>query len=117
MRLARLKALAHSLPAVTSVHQWVRCLVFKVGGKMFLVLVLDGDLAEAATFKVTPADYARLTALDGLVRAPHSAPGAWVQLQDFAALPESELNALIRASYDLVRAGLTKKIRATLPAA
>mgnify|MGYP003352665031 CR=1 FL=1 len=38
----------------------------------------------------------------------------WFRLNDLSLVPESELQALIRRSYDLVVAKLPKKVQATL---
>ena len=108
MRLEKLKRLGLSLPHTTVVKQWGETLVFKVGGKMFLILALDCSLVEQTFFKVTPADFKRLTDLDGIIPAPHLARASWVAVEDFAALLTTELERLIRGSYDLVFAALPK---------
>jgi len=114
MQLDRLKRLALSLPHATVVKQWGEHLVFKVGGKMFLILGLDCELVEQTFFKVTPANYKRLTDIDGIIPAPHLARASWVAVEDFDALPADELETLIRESYALVFAALSKKLRGTL---
>lgn len=111
MRLHALRKFALSLPQATVTLQWGNNLVFKIAGKMFLILSLDGEIVEAAGFKCGPADFQRLTEIDGIVPAPYLARASWVQVQDLAALPAEELEALIRASYERVRAGLPRKIR------
>jgi predicted DNA-binding protein (MmcQ/YjbR family) len=114
MQLEKLKHLALSLPHTTVVKQWGETLVFKVGGKMFLILTLDCSLVEQTYFKVTLADFKRLTEIDGIIPAPHLARASWVAVEDFAALPAADLERLIRESYDQVFAALPKKLRATL---
>ena len=114
MQLDRLIRLGLSLPHATVVKQWGETLVFKVGGKMFLILSLDCELVEQTYFKVTPAEYKRLTDIDGIIPAPHLARASWVAVEDFAALPATELERLIRESYALVFESLSKKLRATL---
>ena len=115
MRLDRLKAFALSLPQTSFVKQWGECLVHKVAGKMFLIIVLDGEIIEAIVFKCTPDEFDGLTELDGITQAPYCAKRHWVRVADLAVLPEPELQARIRHSYDLVVAKLPKKVRATLP--
>ena len=116
MRLDRLKTFARSLPAATVAKQWGDVLVFKVGGKMFFLISLDGDTIERISFKCTPEDFRRLPEeVDGVEPAPYLARASWLAIEDLSALPEPRLDALIRQSYDLVRAGLPKKIQATLP--
>jgi len=114
MRLHAVRSFALGLPHTTVVKQWGETLVFKVGGKMFLILCLDCELVEQTCFKVTPADFKRLTDSDGIIPAPHLARASWVAVEDFAALPAEELERLIRESYALIFAALPKKLRATL---
>jgi predicted DNA-binding protein (MmcQ/YjbR family) len=113
MKLDRLRSFALSLPHTTVVAQWGG-LVYKIAGKVFLVLSLDGDLLEGVTFKCMPAEFDELTETDGIVQAPYFAKRHWVKLEDPAALPEPQLQARIRRSYDLVAAGLPKKTRVAL---
>lgn len=114
MRLDRLKAFALSLPHTAVVKQWGECLVLKVAGKMFLIIVLEGEVIEGVTCKCTPEEFAELTEIDGIIQAPYCAKRHWFQIQDLAVLPEARLNELIRRSYDLVVAGLPKKTRTSL---
>jgi len=114
MRLARLQSFALSLPHTTVVKQWGECLVHKVAGKMFLILVLDAGTVAGVIFKCTPGEFDELTAIDGIIQAPYCAKRMWAKVEDLAALPEPELNARIRRSYDLVAAGLPKKTQKAL---
>jgi len=79
MRLVRLKSFALSLPQTTTVSQW-GCLVFKVAGKVFIILSLDGALPDGISLKCTPEEFDALTERDGkLVRIDYAAdawPGA-----------------------------------------
>lgn len=113
MKLDRLQSFALSLPHTTVVAQWGG-LVYKVAGKVFLVLSLDDSLLEGVTFKCTPEEFDALTDLDGIVQAPYFAKRQWAKIEDLAALPEPQLLACLRRSYDLVAAGLPKKTRVTL---
>ena len=115
MRLDRLKAFALGLPHATFVKQWGECLVFKVAGKMFLIIALDGDLIDGVVFKCTPDEFDGLTEIDGVIQAPYCAKRHWVRVGDLDAFPEKELSVRIRLSYDLVVAKLPKKVQATLP--
>ncbi|MFT3784358.1 MAG: MmcQ/YjbR family DNA-binding protein [Nibricoccus sp.] len=113
MRLERLKSYALSLPQTKVVNQWGG-LVFKVSEKVFFMINLDGETASGIIFKCTPDEFAELTDTDGIGQAPYFAKRMWVRVEDLAALPEAELQKRIRRSYDLVTAGLPKKIQATL---
>ncbi len=114
MRLERLRAVALALPHTTVVKQWGENLVFKVAGKMFLIVSLDGTLAESVIFKCTPGEFDPLTEIDGIGQAPYCAKRHWVRVADLGALPAAELERLIGHSYDLVVAKLPKKVRAAL---
>lgn len=114
MRLAALRQFALALPSTSWVKQWGECLVFKVAGKMFLILVLDGETIDGVVFKCTPEKFDGLTEIDGITQAPYCAKRHWVRVGDLGALPAAELERRIRRSYDLVVAKLPKKTQATL---
>ncbi len=114
MRLDRLKAFALSLPQTTVVKQWGEILVHKVAGKMFFLIALDADVIDGIIFKCTPDEFDELTEIDGIAQAPYCAKRHWVRVADLDALPEKELLARIRRSYDLVVAKLPKKVQANL---
>jgi len=113
MKLDRLRKFSLGLPHTTEVAQWGG-LVAKVAGKVFLVLSLDGSVLEGVTFKCTREEFDVLVEVEGVGQAPYFAKRHWVRLSDPAALPEPELTARIRHSYDLVAAGLPKKTRLAL---
>lgn len=113
MRLDRLKSFALAQRQTTVVKQWGG-LVFKVAGKVFLMIILDGEVITGVIFKCAPEEFDQLTAIDGIGQAPYCAKRLWVRVADLAVLPETELQARIRHSYDLVVAKLPKKIQATL---
>jgi len=112
MRLDRLKAFALGLPQTTTVNQWGG-LVFKVAGKVFLIIPLDGGVMNGLTVKCAPEEFDELTQRDGIGQAPYCAKRLWVRAEE-DALPEAELLRRIRRSYDLVAAKLPKKVQATL---
>jgi predicted DNA-binding protein (MmcQ/YjbR family) len=114
MRLDRLKAFALGLPQTAVVKQWGECLVFKVAGKMFFLIALDAGVIDGVIFKCTPEEFDGLTDIDGVTQAPYCAKRHWVRVGDLDAIPEKELCALVRHSYDLVVAKLPKKVQATL---
>ena len=113
MRLDRLKTFALAQPRTTVVKQWGG-LVFKVVDKMFFMIHLDGEVLGSVIFKCPPEEFDELTEIDGIGQAPYCAKRMWVKVEDLAALPEQELQARIRHSYDLVVAKLPKKVQATL---
>lgn len=114
MRLDQLRKFALSLRQTTVVKQWGECLVFKVAGKMFLLIALDGETVDGVVFKCTSDEFEELTEIDGIAQAPYCAKRMWVRVSDLGSISGKELQARIRHSYDLVVAKLPKKIQATL---
>jgi predicted DNA-binding protein (MmcQ/YjbR family) len=106
-----------SLPHATETAQWGDDLVFKISGKMFAVVALEPSAANHLAFKCTPEKFAELTEIPGIIPAPYMARAMWVAFEDLNALRADEIRALIRESYDLVFAKLTKKQQQELTAA
>ena len=104
-----------SLPHATEQVQWVRDLVFKIGGKMFCVLNLEPERDETLiSFKVTDEEFVTLQETEGIIPAPYMAKNKWVAMEDLNVLPVDELKRLLKQSYELVFARLPKKIQAEL---
>ncbi|HEV3197715.1 MAG TPA: MmcQ/YjbR family DNA-binding protein [Bryobacteraceae bacterium] len=113
MNIEWVRKFCMSLPHTTEKVQWGGDLVFKVGGKMYAVVVLD--VAPVwMSFKCTPEEFAELVERPGIIPAPYSARYHWVALENEDALPAAEIKQLIRKSYDLVFAKLPKKTQAEL---
>ena len=107
---SKLLAYCRSLPHATEDVKWGADLVFSVGGKMFAGFSKDG---KDATFgcKVPEEDFAALTSIDGIKPAAYAARFHWIDVHDPKVLPESEALALIKGSYDLVKAKLSGKMQ------
>jgi len=89
---------------------WEGDLTFKVGGKMFAHTVLD--VAPVwLSFKASPENFAELTERPAIIPAPYLARAQWIALEKRDALPLDQLASLLRESYDLVVAKLTRKVR------
>ena len=115
MQLHSLRQFSLALPATTVTKQWGEHLVFKVAGKMFLIVGLDAEIIDGVTFKCSPdEEFDELTDIDGITQAPYCAKRHWVRVGDLSALPAAELERRIRRSYDLVVAKLPKKTQAEL---
>jgi predicted DNA-binding protein (MmcQ/YjbR family) len=102
-----------SFPHATEQVQWENDLVFKVGGKMFAVTPLE-PTGVCLSFKCSPEEYAELTELPGIIPAPYLARAQWIALESEEALRAPLIKRLLRHSYDLVFAKLTKKAKAEL---
>jgi predicted DNA-binding protein (MmcQ/YjbR family) len=113
MNIDRVRSYCKSLPHATESVQWGNDLVFKIGGKMFAVTVLE-PASVWLSFKTTPEEFAELVERPGIIPAPYSARYHWVALETEDAIPARELERRLRASYDLVLEKLPKKTRAAL---
>ena len=101
--------ICRALPGTTEDVKWGADLAFSVGGKMYTVVCLDPP--HTVAFKCTPDAFAELVERDGIIPAPYLARAMWVQERAVDVIERRELQVLIRASYDLVLAGLPKSKR------
>lgn len=111
MNIEQLREFCLSLPHATEDVKWGQDLCFSVAGKMFCVTGLEPTDGISLSFKCTPEKFAELTELDGIIPAPYVARYHWVRVEDPAALPRSEIMALIRESYQMVFDKLPPKVR------
>lgn len=102
-----------AMPHATETVQWGDDLVFKVGGKIFAVVVLV-PAKVWLSFKCSPEEFAELTERSGIIPAPYSARYYWVALETQDALAPAELERLLRSSYDMVFAKLPRKTQSML---
>ncbi len=114
MDIETTRAYCLSFPHATENVQWGNDLVFKIAGKMFAVVVLEGASKYCLSFKCTEEKFAELIEQDGIDPAPYSARYHWVAFKSFDVLSEKELKGLLRNSYDLVFEKLSKKLKAEL---
>jgi len=105
-----LRELCLSFPHATEQIQWGSDLLFKVGGKMFAATPLE-PARVCLSFKASPETFAELTERPNIIPAPYLARAQWVALETRDAIPLGELAPLLRESYDMVFAKLTKKLR------
>lgn len=69
---------------------------------------------DGVAFKCSPEEFDELIEIPGIIPAPYLARAKWVKLEHPDALPPAELKKRLTRSYELVRAGLTKKAQAEL---
>ena len=115
MDIESLRSFCLSLPHATEGVQWDNDLVFRVGNKMFAVASLDVTPTRVS-FKCAPEKFAELVEQENITPAAYMARIHWVTLNRLDALEEAEIESLIRNSYEMVWAKLTKKLRAELEA-
>jgi predicted DNA-binding protein (MmcQ/YjbR family) len=110
MTIETVRTICRALPDTTEDIKWVQDLVFSVGTKMYAVVSLEPP--HTVAFKCTPETFGELVERDGIIPAPYLARAMWVQETELGAtLDRQELRELLRASYELVRAKLPKKVR------
>ena len=105
MNIDQLRQLCLSFPGATEQIQWGDDLLFKVGGKMFVVIPLE-PARVWLTLKADPEEFAELTERPGIIPAPYLARAKWIAVESRETLPQTEITALLRKSYELVFAKL-----------
>lgn len=103
-----------ALPMATEEVQWEEHLLFKIGGKMFAIITLGG---HRCNFKTSPEKYAELVEMADIVPSSHNMwKYNWVTAETLTALSDAEFRELLKESYDMIRAGLPRKMQAELDA-
>ena len=105
------RAYCLSFPQATENVQWGNDLVFKIAGKMFAVMALEGPVKYIMSFKCTEEKFNELIEQEGMDPAPYMARNKWVAIERLDVLSDKELKSLLRKSYDLVVEKLPKKVR------
>jgi predicted DNA-binding protein (MmcQ/YjbR family) len=113
MDFEKAKALCRTFRGCTEDIKWGADAVFSVGGKMFAV---TGSAVPATgmSFKVEDERFLELTDRAGIIPAPYLARAKWVFVESADALDDREAGELVRRSYELVFAKLTKKLQREL---
>jgi predicted DNA-binding protein (MmcQ/YjbR family) len=110
--IENLQKLCLSLPAATEDIKWEHDLCFSVGAKMFCVTGLEPPFS--CSFKVRDEEFDELSTREGFMPTKYMARAKWVTVNNAAKLNKKEWEGYIRQSYELVKAKLTKKMRADL---
>ena len=118
MTLEEYNQFCSSLLHSTHVFQWGDAHVWKIGGKVFAIggWQRHGCDALAVTFKCNEMSFDILKDQPGCRPAPYLASRGlkWIQRTSDATLSHDDLKTYIRLSYELVSAGLTKKLQREL---
>ena len=97
-----IRKLCLSFPDVTEDMPWGDDLCFKVGGKIFVSMVLSDGRFPRITLKATPERFHELLEIEGIAPAAYVGRYKWVTLANCNVVPAPELENLIRQSYELV---------------
>jgi predicted DNA-binding protein (MmcQ/YjbR family) len=100
-----------SFPHATEDIQWGNDLLFRIGGKIFAGIDLNSC---NLSFKCTPEEFAELIEKDGIVPAPYTARYHWVSVQEPGSLRKSQIEKLIKHSFEMVYSKLPKKAKVKL---
>lgn len=112
MNVDSIRAYCLSFPKATEKLQWGDELCFKIAEKIFAMLGLDN---LRLCFKCAPETFAELIEREDIRPAPYVGRYKWVLLERLDAVHDSELEDLIRQSYDMVSAKAPKNSRKKPP--
>lgn len=101
-----------SLPGAELSVKWGDDQVYTIGTKMFAAHGTSGD---SLSFKCSEDAFQMLTESGVATPAKYLARAKWVSMK-MDAVPDKELKARLEVAYGIVRAKLTKKLQAELPA-
>ncbi|MDB5916291.1 MAG: hypothetical protein JWR40_525 [Massilia sp.] len=107
------KTVCRGFAGSTEDIKWGADAVFSVGGKMFAVAKHEAP-ANGISFKVDDERFLELTDRPGIIPAPYLARARWVKVVSAGALGDQEAFDLLRRSYELVFAKLTRKLQREL---
>jgi predicted DNA-binding protein (MmcQ/YjbR family) len=102
------------LPGATLVVQWHDCRVYKVGGKMFAMIVPDKKEPPEIWFKATDLSARLLAEISGIRPAPYLARAGWLAARRDNGLSKRDLDAYLRNAHALIFARLPKKTQAAI---
>jgi predicted DNA-binding protein (MmcQ/YjbR family) len=114
MDLSTLQEWVAGWPGVSHEIKWHDDVVFMVAGKMFVVHCFQGKNQGQLSFKVEDERFLELTDRPHVIPAPYMARAHWISLLPSCEMDSSEKRAMVRRSYELVRAKLTRKLQAEL---
>jgi predicted DNA-binding protein (MmcQ/YjbR family) len=103
------------LPKAKRTVQWEGVIVFKVGGKMFAMIVPDDDgKPNELWFKSAPEHYDALSRSRGFKPAPYLARAKWVALDNPKVLTPGQTRAYLARAHSVIAAALPKKTQREL---
>ena len=112
MNIEELRELCLSFPSVTEDIKWEDNLTFLVAGKIFCLVDLQPPLNVA--FKIPEEEFFDLTSAPDIIQASHFAKRKWVVVINQERFTRNEWEYYLKQSYELVKAGLSKKLRNSL---
>lgn len=89
--------------------KWEVDLVYAVSGKMFAVLCMLGPERGRLSLRTDPDRYVALSEQAGMMPAPYVGRSFWISVTEPERFDHEELAALVRRSYELIRATIPPK--------
>ena len=119
MDVERARRLLLRLPHVAETMQWGDNLVYwvgnkAIGGRMFVLINLDGGPGPVVSFAAGPEHAAELCECEGFRPAPYLARAHWVAAEHWGVLPAREWEREFSAAHGIVLAKLTARTREVL---
>jgi predicted DNA-binding protein (MmcQ/YjbR family) len=119
MDAERIRAYLLTLPHAVETMQWGANLVFwvgdkAIGGKMFVLVNLDGDAKGVISYAAGPERYSELLEIEGIIPAPYMARIFWVAAENWNVFRTPEWEHELRAAHALTFNKLPPKVRTTL---
>ena len=111
-RKGGLKDFCRSLPGTTEDIKWGDHHAFSVGKKMYAGFGVDDETVFG--FKCSEEDQLRLVQIEGIIPAPYAAKWGWVLVEKRGVKSDEQWRKYLRKSYELVLAGLPKRIQAQI---
>lgn len=109
-----LKKLCGAWSGVTAAVRREDELVLSVAGRAFATLCLCGPERDRISFAVEAGHFVELTAQPGIVPAHYAARPFWITLTEPERFAQKRVEDFVHRSYELVRAGLSKRQQAAL---
>lgn len=103
-------------PGVAAIANHEDEFVLSVAGRAFATLCLRGPERGRLSFAVEAGLFVELTSQPGIVPAHYAARPFWITLVEPERFALARLEVLVRRSYELVHAGLSKRQQAALVA-
>lgn len=101
-----------SLPHATEDVKWGNDLCFSVGGKLFCVCDLAGELT--VTIKVAEDEFHELCESENINPAKYTGRYGHITISEISHFSDAEWKTRIKNSYELTLAKLPEKLRKTL---
>jgi predicted DNA-binding protein (MmcQ/YjbR family) len=114
MRYADVEAHCMAMAGVSLHMPWGDSRVFKVGGKMFALIAMEGGKPSGVWFKAGAASFEILTRVKGISPCPYLARAHWVATDGLSPLTAKEFRGYLTRAHAIVASGLSKKRRTSL---